>query len=1124
MKTSSCKHKPFIHSFAFIDVTLFLTALLCCSSTALADITVEETVIDIPTYRVDPPNPMPRYYEGRTHQGVQRRVYPYPMNDGLTNDKEDRSYPIIYLENEYLKVGIMPGLGGRIFSAVDKTNDYDFFYRQHVIKPSLIGMVGYWISGSNAWGFPHHHGPNTVKAMDYHIQKNPDKSQTVWIANTDQRHRMRILVGYTLFPDSSIIEMTIRPRNRTPIVNSFLFWANPSVHVDENYQVIFPPSVQYVTQHAKREMTTWPIADRRYNNFDYTDVNISWWKNIGVPSSFFSWDPKEDYFGGYDHGKQAGTVWVGNHHTCPGMKFWAWGNNPAGDRANEGLTDEDGHYIELMAGAFTDNQPDYSWLQPYEMKDATMIWFPIRELGGLKYANRNGALNLDVSSDNTTASLGVNTTSVFKQATVILTAAGQTLLKTTIDVGPERPFLTDVKLPEGVSEDDLSVTLLNDRNNVLLSYQPLEHKPADEPIPEPLQAPLPPEEVKTIEQLYLTGLRLDQFYNASVESEPYYREALRRDPGDYRVNTQLGILYLKRSLWKEARKHLQTAVDRITGNYTRPKDGEALYYLGVALRWLGHQDEAYTYFYKAAWSDAWHCPAYYQLAEIDCLRGDYEKAIEHLDRVLTTNVNHLKARNLKAAALRKTGQLKAALKIANNTRKMDVLDHQSANELILLQKAIGSDKESKNALEILDTIMRDDVQSYLELATDYSNFGFYDEAIDALERIEAKNTQYPMVYYYLGYYWEKKGDADKAKHYYTIAGKKPHDYCFPFRAESIDVLQHAGAMVVDDARPPYYLGNLLYELQPENAICEWEKSRELDDTFYIVHRNLALGYEEVQADIPTALSSMEKAVECYRDDPRLLFELDALYEKNKVSPETRYASLKNNHDTAKRRHETLLREATRAVQVADYERAIDILANHSFPQFEGGREKQDTYQSAFVLRGMQKLNKDQATSALEDFKAAMDYPIGRWGRSRTAQFDYLMGKAHQQLGHEQTANKHFEKALEGDIDRSDEYIYYRGMALKELGKTDEAVALFNDLLDAARERTGSDFFRQFEGSRSKDMQKAHHHYLAGLAYDGLEMNAKAKDAFSEVLNFDPGHIWSRVHLDSLEERKPLTHR
>ncbi len=324
-----------------ITIILGLTFQTCTAPGGKTGLTgrcsVTEDSLVVPTYLVNPPNPMPRFYEGTSHQGVQRRYYPYAMNDNLTRIKEDRNYHIIYLENEYIKIGIIPGLGGRIFEAIDKTNGYNFFYRQHVIKPSLIGMAGFWISGSLAWGYPHHHGPNTVENMDYIVDKNRDGSVTVWMAYTELRHRMRILFGYTVYPNSSIVEMTIRPYNPTPLVNSFLFWANPSVHCDTNYQVIFPPSVEYITQHQKREMTTWPISDRRYNNFDYQGVDISMWKNTGVPSSFFSWDPQEDFFGGYDHEKQAGTVWIGNHHICPGMKYWADGNNPAGKMINNGL-------------------------------------------------------------------------------------------------------------------------------------------------------------------------------------------------------------------------------------------------------------------------------------------------------------------------------------------------------------------------------------------------------------------------------------------------------------------------------------------------------------------------------------------------------------------------------------------------------------------------------------------------------------------------------------------------------------------------------------------------------------------------------------------------------------------
>ena len=346
----------------------------------------------------------------------------------------------------------------------------------------------------------------------------------------------------------------------------------------------------------------------------------------------------------------------------------------------------------------------------------------------------------------------------------------------------------------------------------------------------------------------------------------------------------------------------------------------------------------------------------------------------------------------------------------------------------------------------------------------------------------------------------------------------PHTYCFPFRAESIDVLRHAMKLNPKDARARYYLGNLLYEHQPGNAIAEWEKSRELDDTFYIVHRNLGVAYEEVQNDIPKALASMEKAVVCNSDDPRLLFEIDLLYEKNKVSSQKKYELLKNNMQTAKRRTESLLRLATRAVEYSKYDEAIEILLKNSFPQFEGGREMQDTYLNAFSLRALQNFNTGKLAEALKDFKTAMAFPIGRWGRSRWAQFHYLIGTVYEAQKESAKAQTSYQNTLDIDVQsggRVQEFMFYHGLALNKMGKSKEAKKIFEDMLDRAQSESGSAFFRQFEAGQSRDMQMAANHYLTGLAYEGLGQIKKATQEFASALKLNPGHVWSKVHLESL---------
>lgn len=1094
----------------------FFLLLFVLTMGAYAQVTVTKELINLPTYKIEEPNVMPRYYEGRTHQGVQRRIYPYPMDDNLTTDRVAKDYEILTVENEFIKLGIAPSLGGRIYYALDKTNNYTWFYKNDVVKPSLIGMIGNWISGSNAWGFPHHHGPNTVKPMDHTVEDHDDGSKTIWVANTDKRHRMRILVGYTVYPKSSVVEMTIKPQNRTPIANSFLFWANPSVHVDTTYQVIFPPSVQYVTQHAKREMTTWPIADGNYNHYDYTDVDISKWKNVGVPSSFFSWKPKEDYFAGYDHGKQAGTAWIGNHHIMPGMKYWADGNNPAGVRINKGLTDTSGQYIELMAGFYTDNQPDYSWIQPYESKNGTMTWFPIRELGGLKYANKKGALNLELKDG--IAKIRMNSTAPVQDATIRLASNGKTVYEKVTYIGPDKPFSNDVKLPATTIEDDLELSLLDNNGTILLQFIPKNHHPPAEGMPESLEPPAAPKDIKTIEELYLIGLRLNQFYNAS-NPMPYYEEALRRDSNDYRVNTQLGILAIKAKDWQKAEAYLQTAVDRITMNYTRPKDGEALYYLGIAQRASGKNQEAYDNLYKATWSSAWHSAAYYQLAEMDSNTGDIDKALEHLERALSTNASNKNALILKAVLLRKSGEYATAKEILQQLISKDLLNHWAINELMLIQKVTGSSQEIET-LEDLKSLMRNEVEAYLELATNYSNAGLIKEAKDVLMRLETTGNTYLMLYYYLGYYSHLLKEPNEALAYYKKAATMPHDYGFPYRAESMVVLKHAMEVNPGDEKAPYYLGNLLYEPQPKRAIEMWETSRKIDDSFYIVHRNLGLAYEEVLKDNEKAMKSYEKAVALNPNDPRLLFELDKIYEKNKVSSDKKYDLLKENKETASKRTETLLRFATRSMEVGEYQEAIDLIENNTFPQLEGEREMQDTYLSAYTLRGMEYLDSNLLKKAEADFKQVVDYPVGRFGRSRWAQFYYLLGDTYERMGEMDKAKEYFEKTMAMNIPYSGsdtEYLYYKGLALKDTGQKKAATDLFTELLEYAQSTENNTFFTQFEGGQSEDYEAATKHYLAGLAYLGLENKTKAKTEFEKAVSYNPSHIWSQVFLNQIKQ-------
>lgn len=1083
-----------------------------------------EEPLTVPTWEVYAPDHNPRFYAGRAYQGAQGRVYPYAIIDNLSENRVEKTYRAVYLENEYIKVCILPEIGGRVFSAVDKTNGYDFFYRQTVVKPALIGMIGAWISGGIEWNFPHHHRPSVFMPIDYTFEDHPDGSATVWVGEMEIRHRMRWLVGLTVHPGRSYIEATLRPINRTPFIQSFLFFANVGTHSNQHYQVFFSPETEYVTYHGKNEFAHWPMHRGIFNEIDYSEgVDLSWWKNHPEWTSMFAWDYVTDYFAGYDHGKQAGTVSVANHHVAPGKKFWEWSAGPRGELWDQILTEKDGPELELMTGIYSDNQPDYSWLQPLEVKQATIYWFPVRELGGVKFANAEGALNLELAADGT-ARLALNATSPHDGATVLLEAGSRTLFSKVVEIGPAKPFSAEVGVPDGLRAEDLRLSLTDASGLELLAYQP--KPPKGEPMPEPVTPPLPPREMKTVEELYFAGLRLEQFFNPALEPDAYYEEALRRDPEDSRVNLALGIRNLKRGRFEDAEHGFRTALKRPTHHYTSPRDGEALYYLGLALRFQGRQEEAVAPLYKATWSYAFHTPAYYQLAEISAGSGKYAEALDHISRARATNQWSERTADLQAALLRKLGRFDEALELTRNTLQSDRLDFWARHEMYLSAKALGRDQAADQFQE-LQRLMRGDVQSYLELAVDYGNAGMFDEAIEVLNLVRRAGAAEPvglaMVDYYLGYFWGEKDDVVRQADHFSRAARASPRFVFPFRLESIAVLKRAMEVNPRDARAPYYLGNLLYDEQPAVALQLWETARALDPDFATVHRNLAIAYQQVEQDVPKAVASMERAVECDATDARLLYELDVLYQRAGASHASRLALLEKHRPVLEQRDDAVSRLVLVYAQLGRYQDAEKILAERHFNVWEGSRGLRDAYEDVWLLSGRRHFRAGDFKQALADYRQALEFPFNLeaeypYRGGRMTEIYYHVATAHEALGDSAKAQEYYQRAVQAKQRAEWSFLrYYEAMALRQLGMADKAEALLDGLMEFAMVEPGSsvDFFSKFGEREPLNVRQARQHYLRGLVHLGRTRSAAAQSEFEQALRLDVNQLWARALLEEV---------
>jgi len=1089
---------------------------------------VEKVVF--PTYPAPPPDLNPMFLDKRNNQGSSGRIYPNPLTDRVSGEKVDRAYEAVILENEYIQLMMLPELGGRIQIGFDKTNGYDFFYRQHVIKPALIGLCGSWISGGAEFNWPQHHRPSTFMPVEFQIEEHADGSRTVWLSEHEPMERTKGMVGICLHPGRALVEMKVRLYNRTPFLQRFLWWVNTAVHVHEEYQVFFPPDVTYVTHHTKAFMTSYPVACGRYNDIDFgAGADISWYRNAPSPTSYFVNESRGNFFGGYDHKRRAGVVHVANHHIAPGQKLFTWGNNPFGLAWNRNLTDEDGHYAELMAGAYTDNQPDFSWLQPYETKTFSQYWYPIQAIGTPVQANERAAVQLETRDGQ--ARLGVYANEVLKQATITLSAGNKPLLRQCADLGPGVPWTAAIPLDGAVPGASLTLRVDAADGSEVVTCESVPR--VEKPVPDPWPQPAPPVQLKTVEELFLAGLHLEQYAFSLNTPEPYWEEALRRDPADARTNTALGRLWLHRGDLPKAETLLRQAVKTLTRWNRNPADGEPHYQLGMALLFQRRLDDAYDALYKAIWSYAWQAAGYYALATIDTRRNDFAAALAHLDRALSVNTENLKARNLKSAVLRRQNRLDEAGRLVDETIAKDALDFWARNEKVLIDRARGDAANAQARVQELVRLMHGAVQTHLDIAFDYASAGFYDEASDLLMRLVegqgGKACTYPMVFYVMGWLARLQGRDVDARQWCGKAAGMPADYCFPARLEEQEVLQGALALNPADGRAHYYLGNLLYDkYRHAEAIQHWEAATRLEPGFAIPWRNLGLACFNDLHDPARARACYEKAFAANPRDPRLLYELDQLLKRMGVPPVERLARLEQHRDLVVQRENLTVELVMLYNLTGQPQKMLTVLLAHRFHPWEGGEGAVTSqYSSAHLQLGRAALEAGCAGEALARFQTAQEFPESLGEARSSAAPDPLvafhLGLAKDALDRADEARTHFQQAAKEPSALS-AATYIQALALRKLGKEAEAVGKLKALAEFAAkqaETAGKDDFIPPPVNYllfADDVRKrmfADAAYLSGLACLGLGRSDEARRNFQSALGFDISHPGATEELRRL---------
>ena len=1087
--------------------------------------TVRQEMVTIPTYPVGKKEKNPLFLEKRVYQGSSGAVYPYPVIESVGKEKEDRKWKALILENEYLKIMILPELGGRVQMAYDKTNDYHFVYYNQVIKPALVGLTGPWLSGGIEFNWPQHHRPGTYEPTDHMIQENEDGSATVWIGELEQMSRTRVSTAFTLKPGKAVLEIEARLYNGSETPKTFLWWANPAVAVGDSYQSIFPPDVHAVMDHGKRDVSSFPIATGTYYKVDYSEgVDISRYMNIPVPTSYMAYHSDYDFMGCYDHDKQAGMLHVANHHLVPGKKQWTWGNGDFGRAWDRNLTDEDGPYIELMTGAFTDNQPDFSWLQPGEEKVFRQNFMPYKNLGTVDNASTRGALSLEVGSE--TITMSVYVTGREKGMELELSRSGadgsETVLTTkSLELSPEKTFMESAPAISGTDPTDYILRLKFADGEVLAAHK---EKDSMRPIPDPATAAPAPEKIQSAEELYLTGLHLEQYRHATRNPEDYYNEGLKRDPGESRCHTALGKRALARADFATAREHFEAAIHRQTFRNPNPYDGEALYHLGWTLRYQGDNIKAYEKFYKSIWNGSWQGPGYTELARLSCTSGNYGQALIEVERALASGAHNRKALHTKAVILRKYGKTDEARRVLDELVRIDPVDHAAWCELWLLDR-------SSESLESFRAVIRDEAFSFLELSLDYLWCSAFDDGITLLELIasEAAGAS-PLVSYYLGYLTEKAGDTAAADRWYTKAAAASPDYCFPIRTATAMILEHVISSGRKDPMAPYYAGNFYYHMKRfDRAGQLWQAAAEGNPEFPTVKRNLALAAFNKQGDAETCRKLLEEAFALDTGDARILFELDQFYKKIGLAPEERLAFLEKHEGCVALRDDLTVEKITLLNLLGRPEEAMSLLKSRQFQPWEGGEGRVSSqYVRSLIMIGLKALDSGDALSALDCFEQAYTYPHnlgeGKLCTMTDNELDYFKGLALKALGREVEAAASFSSATEGEQepapamfynDQSADLIYFQGLAWQELGEEGAARGRFNTLLSWGKrhyyDETEIDYFAVslpdllIFDEDGDEKNRIYCTYLMSLGEAGLGRKEKAEALLEKVIAVNPAY-------------------
>ena len=984
---------------------------------------IREEQLELLTYAWGPPDPNPPFQREGTWS-----IYPYPLLDDIREEARPSSYRSLVVENEYLRVVVLPELGGRIFSAAFKPTGQELFYRNNVVKPGLIALRGAWISGGVEWNFPRGHTVTTVSPVDACMVQESDGAATIWVGNIEQVYRMFWAVGIRLRPGSCAIETEIHLTNRTGLPHPYCFWANAAVAARDDMRLIYPGS-RVRTWGGTYD---WPVHEGR---------DLARYTAFSHSNDVFLLDSLEDFFGVFYEEQDFGLVHVADVHQVSGKKFFTWGTAEHGKVWSAALSDSDGPYCEVQSGRFADQQT-WRMMPPHQGEGWLEWWYPVRGAGGLAWANKEAAVHMQRRGASVECAAMVTRPQSGVRALVL--AGGRVLRELAADLAPDRPLRAVALVSANAGPATLVLRDADGRE--LIRYTEAQRPRTITLCEEPKEGD------STVGELLRKAVRAEERAEQDTAWELYER-VLILDPACDEAALALGRLAIECKP-KQAIARLQGVA------VARPESAEAAYYLGLALARAGRASEAEIEFWRAAHSPEFAHAAQVQLGLMAMKRGEWLAAAVRLNDSLRVGAADARTWALLAAANRKIGRLAEARQYLGFAQSKLPFDHLVWAEVHFCVSALKRPRLAARALRELADLMPPQPDAWLELSLDYASAGLWEEVTQLLtwaaERVEAVG-QSPLVHYLLGCSRSRLGLHDAATAARISASSLSPELAFAHHWEMENVLREALEHNPGDARPHYYLGELLYSQgRKEEALEEWQAAVEGGDDLAVLRRNLAMAYQQVKGDPAKAEEELRKAVALNPADPRLYLELNEVLGRRAAAPQVRLAALDAAPEVVLRRGSIAAQQAVCCLELEQWDRAIELLATHTFHRWELEFRMRTIYVDAYLGRGIARFDSGEIAAARADFETALEYPmnlrIGRPPQPADARAHWCAAAACEAQGDMTAARAHWVAAAAEDYHHpGKELALYRALSLSKLGRTEEAEALLYEAVALARQ-------------------------------------------------------------------------